>query len=95
MTQVRLELPDPLPLAWRSACTKCLPSKDGERAEEMNTIDYVYRFDPHNPSTKPPPTDAEAARKSLEDGNRMFARLFSFSPPVRRQKGILTHTTID
>jgi len=26
----------------------------------MNTIDYVYRFDPHNPSTKPPPTDAEA-----------------------------------
>jgi carbonic anhydrase len=43
----------------------------------MNTIDYVYRFDPHNPSTKPPPTDAEAARKSLEDGNRMFARWMS------------------
>ena len=40
----------------------------------MNTIDYVYRFDPHNPSTKPPPPDAEAARKNLEDGNRMFAR---------------------
>jgi carbonic anhydrase len=40
----------------------------------MNTIDYVYRFDPKNPSTKPPPPDAEVARKSLEDGNRMFAR---------------------
>jgi carbonic anhydrase len=40
----------------------------------MKTIDYVYRFDPKNPSTKPPPPDAEAARKNLEDGNRMFAR---------------------
>jgi carbonic anhydrase len=40
----------------------------------MNTIDYVYRFDPRNPSTKPPPPDADAARKCLEDGNRMFAR---------------------
>jgi carbonic anhydrase len=39
----------------------------------MNTIDYVYRFDPKNPSTKPPPADAEVARKNLEDGNRMFA----------------------
>jgi carbonic anhydrase len=43
-------------------------------AHKMNTIDYVYRFDPRNPSTKPPPPDAEAARKTLEDGNRMFAR---------------------
>jgi carbonic anhydrase len=40
----------------------------------MNTIDYVYRFDPSNPSTKPPPPDAEVARRNLEDGNRMFAR---------------------
>jgi carbonic anhydrase len=40
----------------------------------MNTIDYIYRFDPKNPSTKPPPADAEVARKNLEDGNRMFAR---------------------
>ena len=39
----------------------------------MNTIDYIYRFDPKNPSVKPPPPDAEAARKTLEDGNRMFA----------------------
>ena len=40
----------------------------------MNTIDYIYRFDPKNPSLKPPPPDAEAARRTLEDGNRMFAR---------------------
>jgi carbonic anhydrase len=40
----------------------------------MNTIDYVYRFDPKNPSIKPPPPDAEAARRMLEDGNRMFAK---------------------
>lgn len=40
----------------------------------MNTIDYIYRFDPKNPSTKPPPPDAEVARRKLEDGNRMFAR---------------------
>jgi carbonic anhydrase len=39
----------------------------------MNTIDYIYRFDPKNPLVKPPPPDAEAARKTLEDGNRMFA----------------------
>jgi len=45
-----------------------------DSVEEMKTIDYVYRFHPHNPSTKPPPPDAEAARKNLEDGNRMFAR---------------------
>ncbi len=40
----------------------------------MKTIDYVYRFDPKNPSTKPSPPDAEVARKNLEDGNRMFSR---------------------
>ena len=39
----------------------------------MNTIDYVYRFDPKNPSVKPPPPDAESARRMLEDGNRMFS----------------------
>jgi carbonic anhydrase len=39
----------------------------------MNTIDYIYRFDPKNPSLKPPPPDADAARRTLEDGNRMFA----------------------
>lgn len=40
----------------------------------MNTIDYIYRFDPKNPSAKPLPTDAEEARKNLENGNRMFSQ---------------------
>jgi carbonic anhydrase len=40
----------------------------------MNTIDYVYRFTPRNPSIKPPPRDASSARGKLEDGNRLFAR---------------------
>ena len=40
----------------------------------MNTIDYVYRFDPANPSVKPPPPDADAARRTLEAGNRMFSQ---------------------
>ena len=40
----------------------------------MNTIDYVYRFDPKNPSVKPVPPDAEVAKRNLEDGNRMFSR---------------------
>ena len=41
---------------------------------DMNTIDYIYRFDPKNPSAKPLPSDAEHARHILEDGNRMFSR---------------------
>ena len=40
----------------------------------MNTIDYIYRFDPRNPTSKPPPPDADAARRMLEEGNMMFAR---------------------
>ena len=40
----------------------------------MKTIDYIYRFDPKNPSVKRHPPDAEAARKTLEDGNVMFSR---------------------
>ena len=40
----------------------------------MNTIDYIYRFDPDNPSAKSLPHDAEIARRILEDGNRMFSR---------------------
>jgi carbonic anhydrase len=39
----------------------------------MKTIDYVYRFDPKNPSVKPPPADAEVARTNLESGNRLFS----------------------
>jgi len=40
----------------------------------MNTIDYIYRFDPTNPSAKPLPNDADNARRTLEDGNRTFSR---------------------
>ncbi len=40
----------------------------------MKSIDYVYRFDPENPTAKPMPPDAEAARSTLEEGNRMFSR---------------------
>jgi carbonic anhydrase len=40
----------------------------------MSTIDYIYRFDPENPSAKPRPRDADAARRVLEDGNRMFSK---------------------
>lgn len=40
----------------------------------MQTIDYVYRFDPKNPSAKPVPPDAEVAKRRLEDGNLMFSR---------------------
>jgi carbonic anhydrase len=40
----------------------------------VNTIDYIYRFDPKNPTAKPLPHDAEAARRILEDGNRMFSQ---------------------
>ena len=39
----------------------------------MKTIDYIYRFDPHNPSVKTPPADPEVARRNLEDGNRLFS----------------------
>lgn len=39
----------------------------------MKTIDYIYRFDPNNPSVKPPPEDVEVARRNLEDGNRLFS----------------------
>jgi carbonic anhydrase len=40
----------------------------------MTTIDYIYRFDPTNPSAKPLPNDADSARRTLEDGNRTFSR---------------------
>ncbi len=39
----------------------------------MKTIDYIYRFDPNNPSVKPPPEDVEVARRNLESGNRLFS----------------------
>ena len=36
----------------------------------MNTIDYIYRFDPKNPSSKPASADADAARRKLEKATR-------------------------
>jgi carbonic anhydrase len=40
----------------------------------MKTIDYIYRFDPTNPTAKPLPNDADSSRRTLEDGNRTFSR---------------------
>ena len=31
----------------------------------MNTVDYIYRFDPKDAGAKPPPPDAGTARKRL------------------------------
>lgn len=39
----------------------------------MKTIDYIYRFDPSNPSAKTLPEDADVAREILENGNRLFS----------------------
>jgi carbonic anhydrase len=39
----------------------------------MKTIDYIYRFDPNNPTAKPTPSDSDVARRILEDGNRLFS----------------------
>jgi carbonic anhydrase len=40
----------------------------------MKTIDYIYRFDPKNPSAKPSPPDADHAKRTLEAGNLMFSQ---------------------
>jgi carbonic anhydrase len=40
----------------------------------MRSIDFIYRFDPSNPNIKPPPADANAARRMLEEGNLLFSR---------------------
>jgi carbonic anhydrase len=39
----------------------------------MNTVDYIFRFDPRNQSAKLAPRDPASARKALEAGNRTFA----------------------
>lgn len=39
----------------------------------MSTIDYIYRFDPNNPEEKVAPADAKAAKRALEEGNRLYA----------------------
>ncbi len=40
----------------------------------MQSIDYIYRFDPENPSAKPSPPDPAAAKRALENGNRTFSQ---------------------
>lgn len=40
----------------------------------MKVVDYIYRFDTENPTARPLPASAELARKSLEQGNQMFAQ---------------------
>jgi carbonic anhydrase len=57
----------------------------------MNTIDYIYRFDPNNPTVKSPPPDAEAARRTLEDGNRMFAKWMESCRTSDISKGELSY----
>jgi carbonic anhydrase len=39
----------------------------------MNTVDYVFRYDPRKQHGKSAPRNAAAARQALEDGNRMFS----------------------
>jgi carbonic anhydrase len=53
----------------------------------MNTIDYIYRFDPKNPSAKPLPSDAAHARHVLENGNRMFSRWMESCRPGTPTEG--------
>ena len=36
-------------------------------------IDYVFRYDPQQPSVKPNPDTAEEARQALMEGNRVFS----------------------
>lgn len=40
----------------------------------MKAIDYIYRFDTENPTPRPLPGTADLARKTLEQGNQMFAQ---------------------
>lgn len=42
--------------------------------KDMNTIDFIFRYDPRNQGAKPVPPDPASARKALEAGNRTFAR---------------------
>jgi len=42
----------------------------------MKTVDITYRCDARDTLAKPRPSDSEAARLRLDDGNRSFAVLF-------------------
>jgi carbonic anhydrase len=37
-------------------------------------MEYTYMFDPKNPTAKAVPPDADAARRLLEEGNRLFSQ---------------------
>jgi carbonic anhydrase len=54
----------------------------------METVDYIYRFDPRNPSFKIPPADVGAAKKALEDGNRMFSQFMHSCRTVNISTGM-------
>ncbi len=41
---------------------------------QMKPIDFIYRFDPDKQDVHPLPADALAARRALEEGNRLFSR---------------------
>ncbi|MBM4071345.1 MAG: carbonic anhydrase [Planctomycetes bacterium] len=40
----------------------------------MRPIDFIYRFDPERQERKPLPENGAAARRLLEEGNRLFVR---------------------
>jgi carbonic anhydrase len=41
----------------------------------MSVVEITYRYTAEDESTRPPPVDAEAARRRLDDGNRAFGAL--------------------
>ena len=53
----------------------------------MNTIDYIYRFDPRNPAAKPVPPTRTRPGAMLEDGNRMFSQWMESCRTGRRSAG--------
>jgi carbonic anhydrase len=42
--------------------------------EPMQPIDFIYRYDPANPESRPLPRDADEARRALADGNRLYGQ---------------------
>lgn len=53
----------------------------------MKTIDYIYRFDPKNPTSRTAPINAEVARRTLEEGNRMFSQWMESCRTGTRSEG--------
>jgi carbonic anhydrase len=48
----------------------------GQHGQYMKTVDIAFRCDARDALAKPRPSDSEAARLRLDDGNRSFAVLF-------------------